>query len=274
MFFKKTKQTQFAPRRECQSITYIKTILICVLTVIFMLPALSAPLGAQDDTPWPELTEPSIVRVLLTPEVETILAGEMAGRIEQITKDIGDRFQKGDVLVRFDCAMQQAQLEKAQAELAAAQKTLAINRKLEKLGSVSELEMALADAEAVKAKAEFRVREAQTAKCVIKAPFTGRTIQRLANPFQYLNAGHPVLEIIDDSKLNLKILAPSDWSKHIRFGRRFKVLIDETGKTYDAKITALGARVDPVSKTLELRAVICGRHPELIAGMSGTANFK
>ena len=45
--------------------------------------------------------------------------------------------------------------------------------------------------------------------------------------------------------------------------------IDETGLTYPAKITRLGARIDPVSQSLKVAAVIDGRFAELIAGMSG-----
>jgi hypothetical protein len=47
------------------------------------------------------------------------------------------------------------------------------------------------------------------------------------------------------------------------------VRIDETGKTYPAKVTRLGAKVDPVSQSVKVVAAIDGSFPELIAGMSG-----
>ena len=46
--------------------------------------------------------------------------------------------------------------------------------------------------------------------------------------------------------------------------------IDETGKTYPAKVLRIGAKVDPVSQSVKLAAAINGKFPELIAGMSGT----
>jgi hypothetical protein len=49
--------------------------------------------------------------------------------------------------------------------------------------------------------------------------------------------------------------------------------MDETGKTYQASVTRLGARVDAASQSLEIAAVIEGEHPELLAGMSGLARF-
>ena len=50
--------------------------------------------------------------------------------------------------------------------------------------------------------------------------------------------------------------------------------IDETGKTYSAKVTALNARVDAVAQTVELEGRIDGKPAELLAGMTGTARFK
>jgi hypothetical protein len=45
--------------------------------------------------------------------------------------------------------------------------------------------------------------------------------------------------------------------------------VDETGKTYGAQVSRLGARVDPVSQSIKVTAVIEGRPAELMAGMSG-----
>jgi hypothetical protein len=47
------------------------------------------------------------------------------------------------------------------------------------------------------------------------------------------------------------------------------VHIDETRRTYSARLTRIGARVDPVSQSVKVAATITGKPPELIAGMSG-----
>jgi hypothetical protein len=62
---------------------------------------------------------------------------------------------------------------------------------------------------------------------------------------------------------------PSRWLAWLKPGHQFRVRIDETTDTYPAKITRLGARVDPVSQSIKIAAVIDGRFPQLIAGMSG-----
>ncbi|MEY3202384.1 MAG: hypothetical protein RIR70_1934 [Pseudomonadota bacterium] len=55
----------------------------------------------------------------------------------------------------------------------------------------------------------------------------------------------------------------------LKTGQRFEVKIDETGKSYPAHITRIGARIDPVSQSVKIVAAIDNKYPELIAGMSG-----
>jgi len=69
--------------------------------------------------------------------------------------------------------------------------------------------------------------------------------------------------------LELEFLVPSRWLAWVKPGYAFQVRIDETGKTYPAKVQRIGARIDPVSQSIKLSAAIDGRFPELIAGMSG-----
>ena len=49
--------------------------------------------------------------------------------------------------------------------------------------------------------------------------------------------------------------------------------IEETEKSYPAKVTRLGGRVDPVSQSIRVIGEITGKAPELMAGMSGRVNF-
>jgi multidrug efflux pump subunit AcrA (membrane-fusion protein) len=66
---------------------------------------------------------------------------------------------------------------------------------------------------------------------------------------------------------------PSAWLRQLKVGTRFDVAIDETAKTYSAKVSAINARVDAVAQTIEIEALLDNRPKELLPGMSGTANF-
>ncbi len=213
------------------------------------------------------------VRALLISRVKTILSGELSARISEFRVDMGDCFKAGSKLVVFDCKIYAAQLTKATAEFNAATKFLEGYRKLDALGSISEIEMVSAIARMEIARAECVLQKAHVRKCVMTAPFNGRVVKRIATPFEYVSPGQPILEIIDGG-LTLQIFVPSVWLRWLKPEQQFSIKIDETGQEYPARVTVLGARVDPVSQTLEIRADIQGSHPELLVGMSGSCVFQ
>jgi multidrug resistance efflux pump len=139
--------------------------------------------------------------------------------------------------------------------------------------AVSPLEVAISGAEVDQARADVALWEARINHCSIRAPFPGRVAKVVAKPYETVTQGAPLLEVLDDRELTMELHVPSNWVSWLKSGSGFQVSIDETGKTYAATVTGLGARVDPVSQTLQVNAVIDGRHDELLAGMSGIARF-
>jgi membrane fusion protein, multidrug efflux system len=209
------------------------------------------------------------LRAQLSPRDYTTLAAEIGAKVERISVREGDRFSKGQVLVAFDCAVNRAQLEEARATQSAADKTLAVNRRLLELKTVGKLETEVSAAEAEKARAKVAAMGAMVSKCNVAAPFDGRVVEQKVRGQQFVQPGQPLLDILDDSVLELDFLVPSKWLVWLKPGHAFQVVIDETGKTYPVKLTRIGARIDPVSQTVRVAGAIGGHFPELSAGMSG-----
>ncbi|EPY02045.1 membrane-fusion protein [Magnetospirillum fulvum MGU-K5] len=86
---------------------------------------------------------------------------------------------------------------------------------------------------------------------------------------KFAQPGQALLDILDDSVLELDFVVPSKWLVWLKPGHSFQVAIDETGKSYPVKLTHVGARIDPVSQSVRITGAIGGRFPELSAGMSG-----
>ncbi len=217
--------------------------------------------------------EQAEIRAQLTAVNTAILSSEMPAKITQLNVKEGERFKQGDLLVAFNCAEQQAQLKKAQAVVQAAEKTYAVNTRLAKLNSMSPLELDLAAAEVAKAKADIALMGAVLQKCTITAPFSGRVAERLVQRYQYVAPGAPILDILDDSQLEVTVLVPSSWLKWLKPGTEFKVFLEETQHDYPAKVRMVGARIDAVSQSIKITGVITGKADGLLAGMSGRAMF-
>ena len=233
-------------------------------------PTLSAP-GAPAAAAAPAATplDKREIRAQLMPRRYTTLAAEIGAKVSRLPVAEGGRFKSGETLVVFDCSLQQAQLNKAKAALASADKTWSANKRLAELNSVGRVELDVSESEVAKAKAEVAANAAVIGKCALSAPFAGRVAEQKVREQQYAQPGQALLEIIDDSQLELEFIVPSKWLVWLKTGHGFPVAIDETGKTYPAKVQRIGARVDPVSQSVKLSATIDGKFPELIAGMSG-----
>ena len=106
---------------------------------------------------------------------------------------------------------------------------------------------------------------------ILPAPFTGVTVEQKAREFQYATPGQPLIDILDDHALEVEWVAPSHWLSWLKPGYAFQVKIDETGKTYPARVMRLGGRVDPANHSVKVIGEITGDAPELMAGMSGRA---
>lgn len=238
------------------------------LTIVTLLAATTPAAG---ETPAPEA--PSLdkqdIRAQLSPLRYTSLSAEISAKIDRIAVREGEAFKVGQKLISLDCALQAAQSQRANAALSAADKLVVANHRLAELNSVGQLELDTAEAELAKARADVALTDATLSKCEIVAPFAGRVAEQKMREKQFVPVGQPILEIIDDSSLELEFIVPSRWLAWLKPGYRFHVRIDETSATYPAKITRLGARVDPVSQSIKIAAVIDGRFPQLIAGMSG-----
>jgi RND family efflux transporter MFP subunit len=212
-------------------------------------------------------------RVLLAPAQETTLAAQMPARVASVSAALGQRFAAGQVLVRFDCAEPQARLKMAQAELSAAREQHEAKLRLQGLQQAAEVEVTLAASQAAKAAAQVELIETQIASCTVLAPIAGRVVKVAACAHQGVQQGQPLLEIVSDGPLKLRLNAPGRWVAWLRPGTPFEVQIDETGRRYPAVVSALNGRVDAVSQTIELEGSLRGGSAELLPGMSGQARF-
>lgn len=209
------------------------------------------------------------IRAQLTPLRHTTLSTELPLKIRAIGVREGEPFKNGQVLVEFDCTLQQAQLKEGQAELSIARKVDAANRKLLSNNAVGLLEVQQAEAELLKAQARVDALLAVISKCKIKAPFAGRVVTLEAQAEQFVQPGTALLEVIDDSVFEIDFLVPSNWIAWLKPQHQFQIQIHETGQTYTAELIRLGAKVDPVSRSIKVAAKIVGNRDGLIAGMSG-----
>lgn len=239
-----------------------RLITACV-TVLLGIALFDGVAGAADTAPE--------IRAQLVPKRSTILSAEVAAQISELPLREGDSFAEGQRLVAFDCGVQRARLAHAAAQETATRKAYEVKSKLNALNSIGALELETAAAEHAVAEADLQMAKVITSHCVISAPFAGRMGPMEVKRYQSVAEGQKLMEILDPSELEAEMLVPSSWLKWLKPGYALEIGIEETGRKYPAKVSRLSPRIDPVSQSIRVFAVIDGKFPDLLPGMSGRA---
>jgi membrane fusion protein (multidrug efflux system) len=182
---------------------------------------------------------------------------EIAGLIAEISLTEGGTVNAGDVLVKLDDALAQAEVADAQAryDLASANNDRA--KELSRTGNVTEKAIDEATANFEIARAALELQRVRLAKHIVKAPFPGRVGIRKVSPGAFIAVGTPIvnLEKIDILKVDFKL--PELFLPSVNVGQTVDVIVDALpGRTFSGEIYAIDPQVDVNGRALQLRARI------------------
>ena len=212
-------------------------------------------------------------RALVVASQEAILSSELAARIENIAVKEMQRFKKGDLLIQFDCSLYEAQKDVVSANANSALIKLKSDEQMLQMRSIGKYELELSISEYEKAKSELRIAELNVERCQIKAPFDGAVEEVVVNTFETIQPQVELMKIIQTDILELEMVVSSEWISWLKIGHPIKVYIDEIQKEFNATISGIGANVDAVSQTIQLKGTITDTSPALLPGMSGRVVF-
>ena len=251
----------------------LNKLFIYIANLILSLSFITTSVIAADDELFSNGIVADNVRGLIKPVQRAVISSEITAKINKIPFKFGEQFKKGDILVSFNCSFYQANLVSAEATYQSKQSIYKNNKQLLALNAMSEIDVSISESEMKVAKADRRMRDIRVDQCKIKAPYTGRVIDVAVNEHETVPEDKEILAILNDSKLEIELIVPSNWLTWISVGEAFTFLIDETGNTLNAKVNKIGAVVDPVSQTIKLSGKFEGKLSGVLSGMSGTAQF-
>lgn len=232
-----------------------------------------APTGQQSAAPAQAQVADGEIAVLVQAGQETTLSSQMAGRIARIHVGLGQQVSAGAPLLEFDCSEQSAELDAAAAEFRGARENHLARMRLQALGAAGELEVTLAAAAADKARSQTTLRKSQLAYCGIRAPFPGKITRLHVKAAESVPLGHALFDLVNPASLKAQLFVPISWIDKLKAETPFEVRIKETGRSYQAKVAKLNARIEGVSQQLEIEARFEGEHDGLLPGMVGTAHL-
>ena len=104
----------------------------------------------------------------------------------------------------------------------------------------------------------------------IVAPFTGFVQRVVAREHQFVDKGEPVIELVDDTVIRVRILMPANAYKSMQIGQEFTVAVTETGDTVTGRITNISHVLDPGSSTFDVYGEVDNAGGAVRSGMTGT----
>ncbi len=193
---------------------------------------------------------------------------EVAGRIAFIGFQEGQRVPKGAALVRLDPAINQAEVQQAQANLTLARAKFERANELQGKGFISGQAKDEAENNLKVAEAALALANARLAKTEIKAPFSGVIGLRSVSVGDYVKEGADMvnLESIDALKVDFRV--PEVYLRQVAVGQTLKVTLDALpGKTYEGKVFAINPLVDAAGRAMVIRAQVKNTDTALRPGM-------
>jgi membrane fusion protein (multidrug efflux system) len=196
------------------------------------------------------------------------LRPEVAGRINEINFQEGQRVTKGALLVKLDTAVPEAEAAQARANLTLAKTKFDRAVDLAKSNFISSQAKDEADNNLRISEAAVRLAEAKLAKMELRAPFSGIIGLRTVSVGDYVKEGADLvnLESIDPLKVDFRV--PEVFMRQVQVGQTLQVQLDALpGKTFDGKVFAVNPLLDAAGRAVVVRAIVRNPDTSLRPGM-------
>ncbi len=208
------------------------------------------------------------------------VAAAVEGPVEAFLVEVGDRVTKGGIIAVIDgaeldarrslavaqLAQADAAVVTAQAELTLAQQELARAEGLkgssaysparteDSRARVAIAEATVAEANALKGarSAELRLAELELARARVAAPYDGVVMETRTEVGAYVDAGDPLIELMNDSALELEADVPFSLLAGLTVGEEISVRLDD-GLSLIARVRAVVPAEDPLTRTRVVR---------------------
>ena len=197
-----------------------------------------------------------------------VMKSEISGRIAAVSFSDGSRVAKGDTLITFDASIQEAQVNQAKAErdLAAAKLKRTQDLFDKKFLSAAALDDARASEQIAQAK--LALAQATLGKMSLRAPFSGVIGIRQVSVGDYIKEGADLVNLEDTSSMKVDFRVPEQASGRLRVGQIVGLQSDAfVGQSFPAKVTAVDSAVDPLGRSLLMRAELRDVSQRLKPGM-------
>jgi len=204
----------------------------------------------------------------VSPVQGVLVSAEAGGRVTKIKFDSDDNVKEGQVLVQLDTSSENAQLASNEASAAQARADLKRVRSLIAKNLISEDAVDRAATNVKETEAQVAVIKASLDKKTIRAAFSGRLGIRHVNQGQILSIGDPIVALQMLNRVYVDFSVPQQKMLQITRNMKVRVKSDATpDDVFTGEVTAVNLEVDPLTRNVQVRAVVENPDEKLRTGM-------
>lgn len=274
-------------KKSIKTLIYVVIILIILGFILYprLKPEESGPVAASG--PAINKATPVEVRIVSPERRENIikitgailanesiaLRSEISGKIEKIYFQEGQRVKRGDLLLSINDDEIVAQVERLKYTQQLNEEIEYRQRQLLEKEAISREEYDIALTTLKTTGSDLKEREARLSKHKIHAPFDGIIGLRQVSEGSYLTPADLVANLYSINPIKVEFSVPGKYSPLVNKGDKINFTVEATDTEFEGTIYAIEPRVDPRTRTLQIRAICNNDEEVLIPGQFANINY-
>jgi membrane fusion protein (multidrug efflux system) len=195
-------------------------------------------------------------------------------RITEIRFEEGQRVEVGDVLVVLESRELRAAVASARAAVVESEGNLRRARKLRATNALSAAELEAREARRDADRAALDAAQARLAQASVRAPFAGRLGLRRVSPGSFVTPDTVITTLDDTATIKLDFDVPETSLSRLAEGLPVRARSAAwPERPFEGTVASIDTRVDPVSRTITVRALVDNADGRLRPGMFLTVSL-
>ncbi|MBA2369224.1 MAG: efflux RND transporter periplasmic adaptor subunit [Candidatus Protochlamydia sp.] len=250
---------------------HLKLLAALLIAITFFSPLLVAQDDLEnelDESELPAEEKPVIkITVILDPLERAEIFPEIFEEITTIPFKLGQKFKKGDLLLKMNNFYYISQVKKGLKNVELAKEDLKIKESLHKDKLISTLDLLQVELNLATAQSALDEAKKNLQSTVIIAPFDGKIGSLNVREYERPARQKAMMEIFNDRYIIAKFYIPASMLPRFTLGKTIPIHIKALNKVFPAKLIRKGAKINPVSLTINLEAEIDNFEETIIPGM-------
>jgi membrane fusion protein (multidrug efflux system) len=209
----------------------------------------------------------------ILPNEEVEIHSEIAGRIIQLNIQEGDNVQKGTILFRINDDDLQARLKKLGFNKKLAEDNEARQKILLQKEAISQREYDIAVNSVNTISADIEDLKAQILKTTVRAPFSGTIGFRYVSIGSYISPSTKMATLTNTNPAKIEFSIPAKYASAIKKGSTIEFETENESNVFIGRVYAIDPKIDPQTRTLQIRALSPNPGNKLVAGAFAKVNL-